>query len=165
MAEGRELVEVPAGFDDGAGEIAADELAFVALDFEDGALAAFFFELDSADACDFFEALLGGWSGETAGARGHFDQDRFGAASAGLQVLDGIRSDQLALINDDDSLAGLLDFGQDVGAEDDGVVACKALDEVARLVDLFGSRPAVGSSRMSTSGLWMMAWARPTRWR
>ena len=29
----------------------------------------------------------------------------------------------------------------------------------------FGSRPAVGSSRMSTSGLWRIAWARPTRWR
>ena len=28
-----------------------------------------------------------------------------------------------------------------------------------------GSRPAVGSSSIKTSGLWMMAWARPTRWR
>src|SRR5215468_8688652 len=28
-----------------------------------------------------------------------------------------------------------------------------------------GSSPAVGSSRMRTSGLWMMAWASPTRWR
>src|ERR1035437_4731006 len=28
-----------------------------------------------------------------------------------------------------------------------------------------GSRPEVGSSRIRTGGLWMMAWARPTRWR
>src|ERR1039457_1454373 len=28
-----------------------------------------------------------------------------------------------------------------------------------------GSSPEVGSSRISTGGLWIMAWARPTRWR
>ena len=53
-------------------------------------------------------------------------------------MLHGIGRHQLALVDDDDLLAGLLDFGQDVRAENDGVIAGQALDQVARLVDLLG---------------------------
>ena len=138
MAEGRSSLRSQPASTMARARSPRTSVAFVALDFEDGAAAALFFELDAADACDFFKTLLDGWSGEIAGAGGNFDQDGFCAARAGLQVVDGIRSDELALVDDDDLLAGLLDFGQDVGAEDDGVVAGERLDEVARLVDLLG---------------------------
>src|SRR5262249_43276408 len=54
------------------------------------------------------------------------------------QVRNGVGSDELALINDDDPFAGLFDFGKDVRAEDDGVIPAKALDQIASFVDLLG---------------------------
>jgi len=55
-----------------------------------------------------------------------------------LQIAHGIRGHQLALVDNDDTFAGLFDFRQDVGAQNNGVVAGEALDQVARLVDLLG---------------------------
>jgi hypothetical protein len=47
----------------------------------------------------------------------------------------------LRLVDDHHALAGLLDLGEDVRAEDDGVIAGERLDEAASLVDLLGVEP------------------------
>ena len=44
--------------------------------------------------------------------------------------------DHLALVDDDDALAGLRDLGQDVRAQDDRVIAGELLDQLARFDDL-----------------------------
>jgi hypothetical protein len=48
------------------------------------------------------------------------------------------------LRDDDDALAGLLDFGEDVGAENDGVVAGEMLQQFADLDDLLGVETGSG---------------------
>ena len=88
---------------------------------------------------------------------------RLRAAQPRGQVVGRVDRDDAALVDDDDALAGLRDLGQDVRAEDDGVVAGELLISSRVSMICFGSRPAVGSSRISTSGLWMSACARPTR--
>src|SRR5262249_8338519 len=50
----------------------------------------------------------------------------------------GVGGDELALVDDDHLLAGLLNLGKDVSAENDGVVAGETADEFARFVNLFG---------------------------
>ena len=54
-----------------------------------------------------------------------------------MQVGDGIDGDDFAAINDDHLAAGLLHFGEDVGAEDDGVIAGETGDQLAGLTLLF----------------------------
>ena len=81
------------------------------------------------------------------------------------QVLRRVHGDDPPLVDDDDAMAGLADFRKDVRAEDDGVIAAQVLDELACLVDLLRVEPRRGSSRISTSGLCMIACARPTRCR
>ena len=71
-------------------------------------------------------------------ASGNLNQQRFDAARPGLKVAYGIRSDHLALVDDDDLLAGLLHLGQNVRAENDGVVAGETFDQIACFVDLLG---------------------------
>ena len=71
-------------------------------------------------------------------AGGHLEQKSFRAAGLRLQVAHRIRRYQLSLVDDDDLLAGLLHFGQDVRAEEDGVVAGQALDKIAGFIDLLG---------------------------
>ena len=93
---------------------------------------------DSAYARDLFQPPLHGREIEAAIASADFDQHRFCAARAVLQVVYRVRRHQLAFVDDDDLLAGLLDFRQNVRAENDGVVAGQALDQVPRLVDLLG---------------------------
>ena len=75
---------------------------------------------------------------QRAVSSGHFDQHQFGPARPALQIVHRVRGNELSFVDDDDPLAGLLDFRQDVRAQNDGVVAGEALDQVARLVDLFG---------------------------
>ena len=53
-----------------------------------------------------------------------------------VRLLDGVGGDKLALADDDDLLADCLHFGEDVGAQDDGVFAGEALDQLARFDDL-----------------------------
>ena len=55
-----------------------------------------------------------------------------------VQVGDGIGNHDLAVVDDDHLAAGLLDFGQDVGAENDGVIAGEAGDQLAGFALLFG---------------------------
>ena len=57
-------------------------------------------------------------------------------AAAIRQVVGRVDGHDLALVDDDDALAGLRDFGQDVRAEDDRVIAGELLDQLARLDDL-----------------------------
>ena len=75
---------------------------------------------------------------EIAVAPRYFHEHGLGAARAALKIVHGVSRHQLALVDDDDLLAGLLDFRKDVRAENDGVIACEALDQVARLIDLLG---------------------------
>jgi len=135
---GAHFVEIPAGIDDGASEIAADGAVVVGLDFKSESAGGGVAREDASDAGNQFEAGLGGDGIKSAIAGGDFDKDGAGTASAILQIVDGVGGDELALINDDDLFAGLLDFGKDVGAENDGVIAGEGLDEVAGFVNLFG---------------------------
>src|SRR5262249_23932209 len=74
----------------------------------------------------------------------NFEHDGFGSARPGLQVAHRVGSHQLPLVNNDDLLAGLLDFGKNVGAENDGVAAGKAPDQVSGFIDLLGVEPGGG---------------------
>jgi len=53
----------------------------------------------------------------------HFERHGFGAAQAIGEVRHRIDGHQLAAVDDDDVLAGMLHFREDVGAENDGVLA------------------------------------------
>ncbi len=55
-----------------------------------------------------------------------------------MQVRHGIDRDNLTVIDDDDVAAGLFDFRKDVRAEDDGVVAREAGDQLPGLLLLLG---------------------------
>jgi hypothetical protein len=57
-------------------------------------------------------------------------------ASTSLQIAHRIRRDQLSLVDDDHLLAGLLHFRKNVCAENDGVIARKAFDQISSLIDL-----------------------------
>ena len=135
------------------------------------ALQAFHFELQAAvlrllhhhaaHAGDLLQALLHFAGIGSAVGRFDFERHRLGAAQPVREVRDRILRHQLALADDDDALAGVLDLGQDVGAEDDGVLAGQLPSSSRISMICLGSRPLVGSSRIRTSGLWMIAWAMP----
>ena len=57
--------------------------------------------------------------------------------AAMLQMLDGIRGDQPAAINDDDLAADGFHFGKNVRAENNSVLTGEAQDQVAGFRDLF----------------------------
>ena len=86
MAAGRSSFRFQPAFDDGARQIAANETAFQAFDFEDRAVAARSLSSDAADAGNLFEALLDCCGVERAIAPADFEQHGFGAARAILQV-------------------------------------------------------------------------------
>src|SRR5882762_1369258 len=95
-------------------------------------------ENDAAYAGDQLQASLHlGGIGEAVACT-NFNQQGFGAARAILQIAYGIGGDKLALIDDDDLLAGLLNLRKNVGAQNDGVIAGQALDQLARFIDLLG---------------------------
>ena len=142
QADGAQLAQVPAGVDHGAGEVGADVAALQALDFEDAGGRPWLLHHDAADAGDLFEAALH-FAGLGAAVGGFdFERDGFGAAQAVGQVGDRILGDELALADDDDALAGVFDLGQDVGAEDDGVIAGEGREQLADLDDLLGIETA-----------------------
>ena len=68
----------------------------------------------------------------------HLHEHRLGPAQPGGQVVRRVHRDHPSVVDDDDALAGLRDLGQDVGAQDDGVIARQAADQVAGLDDLLG---------------------------
>jgi hypothetical protein len=92
----------------------------------------------AADSGDGLELLLHQHRFRLPIAGGDLEQKRFGAARPGLQVAHRVGCYQLALINDDDLLAGLFDLRKDMGAEDDCVIPGQALDQVTGFIDLLG---------------------------
>src|SRR5262249_31401636 len=66
----------------------------------------------------------------------HHDGDAFGALEAPIQVLGRVFSDHTAVGDDHDARAGRGDLGQDVRAQDYGVLTTERLDQIARLDDL-----------------------------
>lgn len=70
-----------------------------------------------------------------------------GDASLASEVGDLVVGNDVA-IDDDHAVTDHGDFGQDVGAEDDGVFLGEIADGIADLADLSGSRPLDGSLRI-----------------
>ena len=76
-------------------------------------------------------------SGDGVGAAGvDLQIHRFRSAQPRRQVVGRVDRDDVALVDDDDALAGLRDLGQNVRAEDDRVIAGELLDQLARFDDL-----------------------------
>lgn len=130
--------EIPIRGDNGAGQFGADRAALETLDFKGKPLPAGFLEHHSTDAAQLFETLLHGFHGEITAARFHLDGDHFRAAQPAVEVLHGVGGDEFALGNDDDALAGLLDFRKDMGAQNDGVGPGEFTDEAKSFLALFG---------------------------
>ena len=61
----------------------------------------------------------------------HLHVHRFRAPQPRSQVVRRVDRDDAALVDDDDALAGLRDFRQDVRAQDDRVIAGELFDELA----------------------------------
>ena len=129
QADGAEFAEIPTGVDHAAGEFGAYVAALQTLDFEGEAAVLGILHHDAADAGDLFEASLDLVGIGMAVGGFDFERDGFGAAQAVGEVGDGILGDELALANDDDALAGVLHLAEDVGAEDDGVIAGEGLQQ------------------------------------
>ena len=127
--DGAQLVQIPAGIDHGAGQVGANVAALQALHLEGQAAVLGFPRQHAADAGHLLQALLDLGRIERSVGGCHFQRHGFGAAQAVGQVRHRIGGHQLALIDDDNALAGLFDFGQDVGAENDGVIAGQVLDQ------------------------------------
>ena len=104
----------------------------------------------AADSRDGLKLLLHQQGIRLAVAAGNFQQQRFGVARPRLQVAHGIGRDQLAFVDDQHLLAGLFHLGKNMGAENDGVVAGQALDQVAGFIDLFWDRGPRLAHREST---------------
>ena len=77
----------------------------------------------------------------------------------------GALVDRPAIAQDQDLGADLLHLREYVAGEDHPAVDRQFADQEAHLADLLRVQPSVGSSRITRSGSWMMAWARPRRWR
>ena len=73
---------------------------------------------------------------------GDLDLDRAAAAQLRRQLLLGPLGDDLAVLDDQQAVAGLADLGQDVAGEQDGVLAAQRLDGRAHLDDLHRVEPA-----------------------
>ena len=151
---GAKFVEVPAGFDHGARQIAADEAVFPAFDFEDCAVLRALLEHHAADAGNLFEPLLDG-----CGIQARHCGRRLRAApirrrargSAGCCTESVATSLPLLMMST---------CSQVCSTSGRMWVLRMMVWSPARLlirsrVSLIclGSRPAVGSSRISTSGL------------
>ena len=74
-------------------------------------------------------------------------QSAFIAHGAGQMIRRIVRND-LAVVDNDNTLADRLDFRQDMGRKNNGVVFAQFFNQVADLNDLFGS-PAPGPSPRS----------------
>src|SRR5713101_8168448 len=128
---GPQLEQPPVAHDDGASEVAADVPVALGLDFvADDAVVA----IDFCDAGDPRHAL------EPRRGIGAGRMDLHVHCLRAPQPRDevGRRVDghDLALVDDPDALAGLRDLREDVGAENDRVIARELLDELTRFDDL-----------------------------
>src|SRR6185437_16579174 len=130
--------QVPSALDNGASEIAAHQFASAAFGFDNEGAGAAVFNLSAVDTSDFFQGLPYALGLKVAIARRYFQQHCFRVARERLKIDDRIRRHHATLVDDDDLLAGLLHFRQDVRAENDGVLAGEVLDQIAGFVDLLG---------------------------
>ena len=81
------------------------------------------------------------------------------------EIADRPRHHDLALLQDADAIAEHLDVAQDVRREEDRAPALRSSTMMSRTsLRPTGSRPLIGSSRISISGSCTSAAARPTRW-
>src|SRR5262249_21331778 len=139
-----QLQQAPAIGHDRARDVAADVVVALAFDFEAGECLPLIRHDDVADAREAAERR----SHRLDGRGIHLDEEGLDAFQAARQVVRRVDRDDTALVDDADAVAGLRDFGQDVRAEYDGVVAAQALDQVARFDDLLrietGGRPGPG---------------------
>src|SRR5207244_3906843 len=118
-----------------AREIAAHEI-LVTFDLEGVVAIVTLFKRYVANSRNLGQALAHIFGFETVAAA-NFNDHGLAAASAAPQIADRIRSHDLAVVDDDDLFAGLLDFGENVRTENDRVIAGQTLDQVARFIDLF----------------------------
>src|SRR3984957_2603527 len=133
---GSKLIQIPAGFDHGACQLAANQAALLAFHFEKDAVVNLLFAEHAADAGDLLKLVLHDRQFQFSAASGDFDDNGLGAASPRLQIEHRVGRDQLAPVDDDHLFTSLFDFRKDVCAQDNGVFARKILDQVPRLVDL-----------------------------
>src|SRR5258708_10197412 len=68
--------------------------------------------------------------------------DAFGALEATVEVLRSVLGHHAAIGDDDDARTGRGHLGQDVGAQDDRVLAAERLDQIAGLDNLLGIETA-----------------------
>ena len=133
---GPEFVEFPAGCHHNPREIAAHEI-LLTFDLECVVAIVTLFKRYVADSRNLGQTLAHIFGFESAIAAGDFHDYGFAAASATPQIADRIRSHDLAFVDDDDLFTGLLDFGENVCAENDRMIAGQALDQIARFINLF----------------------------
>src|SRR5581483_8790631 len=126
-----QLQQPPAAADDAARELAPDVLAALALDFVADRRAV---------TIRFGDARHAGHPAQrryrVAAGRIDLDVHRFRSAQPRRQVLRRVDGDDLPLVDDDDALARLADFRQDVRAQDDRVGARELFDQLPRFDDL-----------------------------
>src|SRR5262249_14816637 len=139
-----ELVQVPTCFDDRTGKISAEKVPFFALYFEDSATIELLFALGASHPCDLCKARFHAGAVQTSVAAGHFDEYRFSPTGARLQIANRVSGYQLALIDDDDLFTSLFNFGQNVSAQDNGMVTCQAFYQIASFIDLLRVKPGRG---------------------
>ena len=126
-----QLEQSPSAAHDGSRQIAAHVAPALAFHFvADGVVAPIGF----GDPDDAGNALK---RSRRVGAVGvHLHVQRLRPPQPGGQVVRRVFGDHAALVDDDDALAGLRDFREDVRAQDDGVVPGQLLDQVPGLDDL-----------------------------
>ena len=123
--------ESPALVHHGGGQSAANVMAARDLDFQADHRAT---GVGDAGACD---ARHDGQRRLHVATHGvHLHVYRFRATHPRCQVVRRVHGYHAALADDDDALAGLTHLGQDVGAQDDRVVAGQVLDELSGFDDL-----------------------------
>src|SRR4029077_6855428 len=138
------LVEVPAAFDHGASQVAANQSASLTFHFEQSTAVDLLPAEHAADAGHLFQLVLNDRSFQGFIPARDFKQNGFSAPGTGPQVAHRVGRDQLASVDDDDLPAGLFHLGDDVGAEHDGVIAGEAFEQVPGLVDLLGVESSGG---------------------
>src|SRR2546425_613446 len=132
---GPQFVEFPPRSHHGARQIAAHEI-LLTFDLECVVAIVTLFKRYVADSRNLGQTLAHIFGFESAIAASDFHDYGFAAASATPQIADRIRGHDLAFVDDDDLFTGLLDFGENVCAENDRMIAGQALDQIARFIDL-----------------------------
>ena len=133
---GPHFIEVPAGRDHRAGEVAPRETAFAVLYFKSASLRAFSLERHAAHSGNLLELFADRLRIERSVSRADLHKHGLRSAGAALQVAHRVRRYQSSFVDNDHLLAGLLDLRENVRAQNDGMVASKTLDQIPRLIDL-----------------------------